>query len=275
MADRLTRCRPLLGTFVEVTADSSEAVEAAFEAVGLIHRLMSAHDADSDVSRVNRRAHLGLVEIDALTAAVIGRALHWSAGSNGAFDPVRAGEAALGHELLPLHPDQLAPRDSDWTCVELRGLEIQLSQPACLDLGGIAKGFAADRAVEAMKARGARFGLINAGGDIAGFGPHPWPVQVVDPRTRRAIANVAVFNGAVATSSLHPHGGSDHLFNRDAGLVSATVCAPKAMDADALTKIVLSGSPAAANCLRSASAEAFVVTGSGSITPVESRRQAA
>src|SRR2546423_9578278 len=81
-----SRCRPLLGTLVEVTADREDAIEAAFAAVEQVHRLMSAHEQDSDVSRINRFAHLRPVEVHDWTARVIERGLVWAKRSEGAFD---------------------------------------------------------------------------------------------------------------------------------------------------------------------------------------------
>lgn len=275
MSERITRCRPLLGTFVEITADLETAIDAAFEAVARVHALMTAHAPDSDVSRINRLAHERPLEIDPATAAVLERALHWSRQSAGAFDVVAAGAAAIRSGQLLLHPGQPEPRAAHWSWLEICGPVVKLLKPACIDLGGIAKGYAVDRAVAVMKAKGALFGLVNAGGDMAGFGSQSWPVQVVQPETRRAIADVAVSNGAIATSSLKPDGTAGHLPGRAAGLLSATVYAPNAMDADALTKIVLSGSPAACTCLRSARAQAFVLTSEDSIRAIESELRAA
>ena len=275
MAERITRCRPLLGTFLEVTADCDSAIDAAFEAIAQIHSLMSGHDADSDVSRINRFAHEEAVTVHAFTAAVLERAIHWARRSEGVFDVVRAGKLAIDRGLLPLHPGQPSPEAGHWTWLELCGQCVRLLKPACVDLGGIAKGFAVDRAIAAMKGAGAQAGLVIAGGDIGGFGPYAWPVQVVEPASRRALANVAISNGAIATSSVKPDRTSDHLYGLALGLVSATVCASGAMDCDALTKIVLSGSGVASSCLESADAQAFVLTASGEIRPVESRRNAA
>src|SRR5438093_9932596 len=97
------RCRPLLGTFVELTADREDAIEAGFPAINQVHRLMSAHEPDSDVSRINRFAHLRAIEVHEWTARVLERALFWSKRSAGAFDVVRAGKAAVDRGLIPHH----------------------------------------------------------------------------------------------------------------------------------------------------------------------------
>lgn len=275
MSERISRCRPFLGTFVEVTADSEPAADAAFEAIDRVHSLMSAHEPGSDLSRINRFAHLRPVRVHPSTAAVLERALYWSRRSGGAFDVVAAGVAAIESGYLPRHPGQPRPIAAHWSWIEICDSTVRHLKPGCLDLGGIAKGYAIDRAVAAMKAAGAAFGLVNAGGDMAGFGAQPWPVQVVEPDTRRGVANIAISNGAIATSSLQPDGSSIHLPTIAAGLVSATVCAPSAMDADALTKIVLSGSTMAGPCLGDANARAFVLTAEGAIRGIEAELQAA
>jgi FAD:protein FMN transferase len=275
MAERVTRCRPLLGTFVEITADTPDAIEAAFGAVERVHGLMSLHEPQSDISRVNRFAHFQRVEVDDWTTAVLERAIHWSAASGGLFDIVRAGKAAIDRGLLPRHSDQPQPQLADWTSLKLEGRTVRLAGPVCIDLGGIAKGYAIDAAVAALKGCGASHGLVNAGGDMAGFGAQPWPVQVVEPRTRRAIANVALVNGAVATSSILPDGSGEHLVGRARHLVSATVSAPTAMDADSLTKILLTGSPIAASCLEAANAHGFVVHECGNISQIRPEMRAA
>ena len=275
MADRLTRCRPVLGTFVEITADCEAAIESAFRTIGRVHALMSAHEPESDLSRINRFAHERAVDVDPWTASVLERALFWSKQSEGAFDPIRAGKSALERGLFPTHPGQPGPEACHWSWLEITGTSIRLLKPACIDLGGIAKGFAVDRAISTLKASESALGLVNAGGDIAGFGPQPWPIQIVEPESRRAIANVAICNGAVATSAHLPGGRADHLPDIDSRLVSATVCAPSAIDADALTKIVLSGSRFAARCLRLADAQAFVLGANGEIRAIQPERQAA
>src|SRR5438128_920397 len=232
------RCRPILGTFVEVTADCERAIEAAFAAISQVHRLMSAHEPDSDVSRINRVAHLRPIAVHDWTARVIERALFWSRMSEGAFDVVRAGKAALERGLIPRHPDQPQPEATHWTWLEIQGASVRLLKPGCIDLGGIAKGFAVDRAIDALRAAGCVHGLVNAGGDLRGFGPEPWAVTIVEPQSRRPMGKVEIRNEALATSAGLPDKDQltfDHLGGK-ARWVSVSVLARTACDADALTK---------------------------------------
>jgi FAD:protein FMN transferase len=266
-----SRCRPLLGTFVEVTADREDAIEAAFAAVEQIHRLMSAHVSDSDVSRINRFGHLRPIQVHDWTVRVIERALFWSKRSEGAFDVVRAGKAAIEHALVPRHADQPQPDAAHWTWLEIQGASVRLLKPGCIDLGGIAKGFAVDRAVEALRATGCERGLIDAGGDLRAFGPESWPVAVVDPLTRRAIAAVDIENEALATSAGLPSGNGRLSFDHLGGerhWTSVSVLTRAACDADALTKIVWSLGRNVGALLEGVGAKALGLTIAGEIETI-------
>src|SRR5512138_1489894 len=88
----IRRCRPLLGTFVEIAARAdgpsraSAALEAAFEAVSRVQRLMSFHDPARDVSRINRDAAREAVEVDPWTLRVLEAARDLHARTHGVFD---------------------------------------------------------------------------------------------------------------------------------------------------------------------------------------------
>lgn len=267
----LKRCRPLLGTFVEITADHDEGIELAFEAIAEVHRLMSAHEPDSDVSVINRFAHLRAVEVHEWTAQVLERALYWARKTDGAFDPVRAGEASVRQNRIPAHPDQPQPQARNWSSVDLRGQLVRTAEPACVDLGGIAKGFAVDRATDALRGAGCVQGLVNAGGDLRGFGRQPWPVTIVDPRTRDAVATVQITDQALATSAGLPSDDAlsfDHLGGANALWTSVTVLASTACDADALTKIVWARAERLDGLLADARAKAMGIRIDNSVEPI-------
>jgi len=90
--DSMRRARPLLGTFVEIAVagappvEMEAAVEAAFTAVATVHRLMSFHDPQSDVSRLNREAFAGAVPVHAWTYQVLEAAIELNRQSSGVFD---------------------------------------------------------------------------------------------------------------------------------------------------------------------------------------------
>jgi thiamine biosynthesis lipoprotein len=261
------RCRPFLGTYVEITADTTEAVEAGFGAIERVHALMSAHEPDSDVSRINRFAHRFPAEVDWHTAKVLERAQFWAKESGGAFDPVRAGKAAIASGYLPRHADQPEPEASHWTWLEVQGRSVRLLKPGCVDLGGIAKGFAVDQAVTAMRRAGASSGLVNAGGDLCAFGPEAWRVEVVHPQSRTPLVEVDLRNEALATSAILADGSATHL-PAGADWISVSVRAPNACDADALTKIVWAAPHDLGQVLSRTAADAFGIRANGAVESI-------
>jgi thiamine biosynthesis lipoprotein len=267
----MRRCRPLLGTFVEIEGDHG--IDEGFAAIERVHRLMSAHEPASDVSRINRFAHLGPVAVDPWTARVIERALFWSKLSAGPFDIVRAGKSAVEGGRIPRHADQPVPEASHWTWIEIQGASVRLLKAGCIDLGGIAKGFAVDQAVAAMREAGATRGLVNAGGDLAAFGDEPWPVAVADPISRRPVVELDVCNGAIATSAL-VDGSSEHLPPRGRW-ESVTVRAARCIDADALTKMVWTAPSDLHELLAKAGASAFGIRSDGRIEDIAAEALAA
>jgi thiamine biosynthesis lipoprotein len=146
-----------------------------------------------------------------------------------------------------------------------------------IDLGGIAKGFAVDRAIAVLHDCGVARGLVNAGGDLAAFGCQPEVVHIRDPRDpSRMLCQVEIANAALASSgrpfdplqSTAMQGSAviDPMTQEPVrSIVGATVLAPSCMIADALTKIVMIAGQHAADLLERHKASAFVVTSSGEI----------
>ena len=260
----MRRCRPWLGTYVEIECDELTAVEAAFAVIAQVHRLMSAHDPDSELSRINCRGHRQAIAISEPTAEVLRRALRWAELSGGAFDVVRAGRESLARGALPRHPGQPTPDShADWSAIKLAGNAVSLDLPACLDLGGIAKGYAVDLAIAAMRQAGAARGSINAGGDLRVFGDQSLSISIPDPQSRAPLVMTSLKNAALATSAGLPdafdHLAFSHLPYSALNWVSVTVRAQNACDADALTKIVWALGHSADELLRDHQAEAFVI----------------
>ncbi len=260
----MRRCRPLLGTYVEIEGDRGTAIGVGFAAIAGVHAVLGAHDPNSDIGRINRFGHMEPVEVDDWTMLLLEKAFGWSKRSGGVFDVVRAGRSAIRRGLLPKHPDQPEPEATQWTWLEVEGRTARLLRAGCLDVGGIAKGFAVDQARAAMRRAGASRGLINAGGDIFGFGAGTWPIDIVHPLTRQPMVEVQLRNEAIATSGLHPDASGHHL-RAGAGWISDTVRAPTACDADALTKIVWANPTNLRDILDGCAAAAFAVRTDGAV----------
>lgn len=207
------RMRPLLGTFVTIRAEGvadaelsrvQAAVEAAFLAISRVDALMSFHRPASDISRLNRTRKGARVRVHGWTYRVLYEALrlwHWSGGS---FD-CNVGALLMRSGLLPMTVARRARyRPFGHAVSLLGGRSVRLNAPVTLDLGGIAKGFAVDQAVESLQAHGMQSGSVNAGGDLRVFGEASQPVWVRcpnDPARTRWLGALA--NGAIATSAAY------------------------------------------------------------------------
>jgi thiamine biosynthesis lipoprotein len=248
------RCRPLLGTFVEIegsgpnTVDLTQAIEVAFVAVAQVHRLMSFHDPDSDVSRLNRDAFNRSIRVHPWTWCVLKSAQEFSRNSDGIFDIATASQLVKWNYLPRF---ELGVSTGSWSDIIFeKNRNVRFRCPVTIDLGGIAKGFAVDRAVDALKSRGVTAGMVNAGGDLRTFGSRSQLVHIRNPAEPGHIAGaVTLCERAIATSGIYftrkKHRGRcvSPLLDGRRGqaareLISVTVGAIDCMTADALTKIV-------------------------------------
>jgi thiamine biosynthesis lipoprotein len=270
------RSRPLLGTFVEITVcDKTEnhahfAVNEAFAAVERIHKLASAHDPKSELSLLNREAASRPVKVSREMFTLLRRADRLAAESQGAFDYTIAPTLANWGLL----PRVLKKKNTCcWRDVLLLpGRLVRFLSPLSLDLGGIAKGFAVDAAIEVLRKHRVRSATVNAGGDLRVFGPATSTIHLRHPVNPAILAStVRIHNSALATSS--PCFTEKNWKGRrvshlvDAvrqkaitGAVSVSVRARECWLADALTKVVLSAPELAKKLLKKYDAEAFLLT---------------
>jgi thiamine biosynthesis lipoprotein len=290
-SDSFRRARPLLGTFVEIEvagaaeASMTAAVEAAFSAIADVHRLMSFHEADSDVSRLNREAALRPTMVHAWTFRVLEAATDLNRRSNGSFD-IALAPALQRLGLLPqtardgstgavAAASGAASRDA----IELldeRAVRFHRADVA-IDLGGIAKGFAVDRALEVLRRFDIPRGIVNAGGDLATFGTNPHTIEIRNPRDPgRIICSVEIANQALASSArrfdpFHAEDTASSAVIDPVSLMPAyavdgiSVRAPSCMIADALTKLVMICGTDAGKLLEHYDAAALVIAPGGNL----------
>jgi FAD:protein FMN transferase len=178
--NKVKRMRPLLGTFVEVGAQSAHtipesAVNAAFAAVERVQVLLSFQDAESDLSRLNR-AGGEAVALHPLSLRVLRLAQNMTCASNGLFN-CTVGGALVRKGMLPDHGTGAWMDSGEAGDIELRGDKARLQRPVLVTLDGIAKGYAVDYAMRAMQRHGVEAGWVNAGGDLRVFGDLVLPVH--------------------------------------------------------------------------------------------------
>jgi len=216
------RARPLLGTIVEVAAlaelpAADEAVNAAFDAVAEVQAQLSRFEATSEITRFHALPCGASMAIGQHAQRVLAAAQALRDDTGGLFD-ISLGTACDG-----------------WRCDG--HLLHKLSANVRFDLGGIAKGYAVDVAVEALLAAGSIAGWVNAGGDIRVFGDTELPISLRDEHRGgvRPFANLR--NGAFATSHFD-HATRSRTSAATPVNAHVSVAAPSCMGADALTKVV-------------------------------------
>ena len=273
----IRRARPLLGTLVEITArgrgeaELLHAIDQGFATVARVERLMSFHDRKSDVGRVNRLAHRVAVRVHPWTWEVLRSAQKMSLATRGVFDMTIGGELVRTGYLPHFAGPHADPRVC-WHDVELLpGHRVRFRRALYIDLGGIAKGFAVDRAVARLRACAVDACLVNAGGDLRVFGAIPRRIHLRDPTNPGALIPFAdIASGALATSAAYFSRSVwrgrtispviDGLRRRPTiPFFSASVAAPTCMLADALTKLVLLRGPRAEGLVRRLGGRAFLL----------------
>ena len=275
----MIRCKPLLGTFVEIMIEdvrqSEQVLEEAFFAIETIQSLMSFHDPDSELSQINARSYIEPVHLHPWTSEVLAIAKEIHHHSQGIFN------CGIGHHLVEagLLPRHLRLSNYPFGGIEdLEFLESTLvfsKLPLRLDLGGIAKGYAVDKAVEALISNNIRAGLVNAGGDMRVFGNSSQDIQIRNPSNPHELIQIgSIKAGAIATSSLyfakrdiHSKSFIVNPFNHQhiEFSESYSVVASECVYADALTKVVSISGNTQHPCLNHFSAKAIRIP--STITP--------
>lgn len=269
------RAQPWLGTLVEIAVEGDGAArlhaacDRAFAHIAAIHAAMGFQSPDSELTRINRSAWRDWVALSPDLATVLAAALDFARASDGAFDPsVAARLVAAGH--LPRHPGFPDAPVVDWRAIELDGDRVRFSAPLLVDLSGIAKGHAVDRALASLRVHAIVAASVNAGGDLARFGPHAAPVHLRLPHRPTTVLAVAeLANGAVATSAGYFQPG--HLRHPVQGTPlcetsSVTVLADDCLTADALTKAVAADPARAPVLLARYGAQAILLDATGAST---------
>jgi thiamine biosynthesis lipoprotein len=254
----------VMGTVVEMrvhaapsVAVAAGALEAALAELRVVDRLMAVQRAESDVSRVNREGTRHPVLVDARVIEVLEASRRVSRLTGGAFDvTVLPVVQAWGFtDGRPARPGVgVHPAVSGWRHVKVdreRGTVRLTADAAAIDLGGIAKGYALDRARALLRARGVRSAYLDLGGEIATLGAAPdggrWRIGIRHPRRPDALIGVLELDeGVVSTSGdgeqylAEGERRAGHIVDPRSGRpadgpASATVVTASATSADALS----------------------------------------
>jgi thiamine biosynthesis lipoprotein len=233
---QVQRLRPAMGTWVAIEATAATAsvavaaIESAFQAVAEAEFRLHPHREGSDLHRINSGAAQSHAPIHLSTWQLLQLAQVVCELSAGTFDPCLPRRPGRLCDLMLSDPDEESP----WALCRV---------PLELDLGGIAKGYAIDRAIDALHAAGCSSGLVNAGGDLRVYGRcAPVLLRHADGR----YVPLTVSDESLAVSDLDArrrppeHQGYYHRVGSTCAVHRfAAVVAAEAAVADALTKCVL------------------------------------
>jgi thiamine biosynthesis lipoprotein len=250
--------------YAERPDDARRTLERALDEVDRIDRLMSHYREDSPLSRVNREAARGPVPIDRELFDFISLALKYAAESDGAFDVtvgplMKAWGFFRGEGRFPTDAELTKARSATGlkhVTLNARDRTIRFDREGVeIDLGGIAKGYAVDRAVEILQRGGVQSALVSAGGStIYALGKPPdkphWTVAIQDPINSLKVGfDMPLLNRALSIS-----GVSEKFFELDGvryshimdprtgrpvqGVLSVIVQAPTGTAGDAIDNVL-------------------------------------
>lgn len=204
---------------ITVASDSDEkaakAIDSAFREMERVAGLLNYYSPESELSLINRSAGIRPVKVSPETMEIMERALFVARSTEGAFDVTMGPVIALWDFQKKVAPEVeklrealrrvgysriILDRSNSTVYLSGKGMEI--------NLGGIIKGYLADKAVATLKSEGIKAGIIAIGGDIKAFGKkpggEPWTVGIQNPRQKggsdEVIATIRLSDTAVSTA---------------------------------------------------------------------------
>ncbi len=302
--------RDSMYTIVSITVSSSsphkakKAINEAFKELDKLENLLNYYCEKSEITAINKKAGIKPVRVSPETFDIISKAIFASENTKGAFDitmgPVIAlwdfynavlpDEASIKEKLkLTGYTNIILNKEESTVFLKKKGIEI--------NLGGIIKGYAADRATEVLKKHGIKSGIVAIAGDIKTFGAspdgQPWRIGIQNPRfnppapplekggkegfSDEIMAVVSLSDAAVSTSGdyvrffIKDGKRYHHLLNPKTGYPayesqSVTVIAEKAAYADAFaTGIFILGPQKGLEVLKKLGFDGIIVDRDGKI----------
>jgi len=259
------RSRPLMGTIFQITVAgvpderAEPAVRAALDEIARLEDVLSEWKPESEISRINAAAGDEPVRVGEDTMAVVKAGVDVSRWSDGAFDlswaalrglyDFRPGEGSVPsreeiRRRLPLIEWEDIVVDEEESTVFLR------REGMAIGTGGIAKGYALDRAADILEEAGFESFMLFGGGQVQVHGMRgnrPWRVGIQHPRRPDYFAFLEATEGTISTSGDYEHFFVDeegkrwhHILDPRTGLpvegtTSVTVLAPSGLYGDALS----------------------------------------
>lgn len=256
----LSQTRFMLDTFVTLYLypEDEEFFAQCFELAQTLEEKLSAHYENGEIYALNKNK---CVKVSAETLEVIKKGIYYGELSKGKFDisilPVSRLWNFDGGEHEPPAAQALkeAAAKIDYTRIQISGDTVTLEEGMELDLGGIAKGYAADRLAQFLRDNGVENALLDLGGNIYALGSrqgNPFRIGIADPENpQEVIGYLELTNCSAVTSGIYQRYSSwegeryHHILDPDTGLpvnnslASATVISQNSTDCDALSTICM------------------------------------
>ena len=264
----ISRTEIIMGTTVGVTLyenGSEEVLDKVFKRVQEIENLVSINKEETEIDKLNENAGISPVKLSDTSFEIIEKALYYSKLSTGGYDLtvgplVKLWNIGLPEAKVPTQEEiDEVIKNIDYTKVVLNKdtKEVFLSQKGMLlDLGSIAKGYAADEIVKILKEENINSAIIDLGGNIyaLGFkeGNKNWKIGIQNPFDNRGkiVGSLEVSNKTVVTSGVYERyieqDGQTyhHILNPETGypyetdIAGVSIIADKSIDGDALSTLV-------------------------------------
>lgn len=246
---------------------AQQAIDAAYRELERLGQMLNFYADDSEVTAINKNAGIRPVRVSPETFEVIRQAVFASENTEGAFDATVGPLVKLWDFKRGIIPDKDAIEEL-LERVGYKNIVLDASaqtvylkeEGAQIDLGGILKGYAADKASLVLQKHGLSSGIVTIGGEVRAFGNKPdgtpWIVGIQNPRQKgpndEVIATMALSNRSVSTSGdyikffekdgVRYH----HILNPKTGYPaeqcgSVTVIANDGVTADGFSKIFVLG----------------------------------
>jgi FAD:protein FMN transferase len=203
-------------TVVSASRDSAEkAIDAAFSEIEKIEFLTNFYAAGSEIALINKNAGISATEVSPEVLELLGKALSVSEMTDGAFDVTIGSVTKLYDFHKKISPEESILRKNislvnyrDVSIDRFRSTIFLKKKGMLIDAGGIAKGYAADKAVAQLRNMGIMSGLVAIAGDIKTFGQkpegRPWQIGIRNPRAEKReddiIATLPLSDMAISTS---------------------------------------------------------------------------
>ncbi|QXM05764.1 FAD:protein FMN transferase [Crassaminicella indica] len=260
----------MLGTHLNITIwtenedEGKKVIKECFKRISEIEKKMSVNIKDSEINNINKNAGKEFVKVSAETSKVLNKALKYGEISNGAFDLtvgkfVKLWGIGTYNERIPSKSEiDDALKYVDYKLLkkdEKNGYKLD-KEGMRIDLGGIAKGYAADEAYRILKSNGIENAVINLGGNIFTLGTRPdgeiWKIGIQDPfePTGTYMGIVQFSDKAIVTSGnyerffIKNNKRYHHIIDpktgypSENGIISTTIITNHSIDADALSTSV-------------------------------------